>query len=83
MSLTTIQISEESAALLAEQAAAHGLSVEAWVEELAKEKIMTGELRDNQEDVLSAIASILGIQKRVKPDPEGWTIRQYIDYGRR
>ena len=56
MSLTTIRISEESAALLADQAAAHGLSVEAWVEELAKEKIMTGELRDNQEDVLSAIA---------------------------
>ena len=67
----------------AEQAATHGLSVEALVEELAKEKIMTGELRDNQEDVLSGIASILEIQKRVKPDPEGWTTRDYVNYGRR
>ena len=28
-------------------------------------------------------ARILEIQKRVKPDPEGWTSRDYINYGRR
>jgi hypothetical protein len=28
-------------------------------------------------------ARILEIQKRVKPDPEGWTSRDYIRYGRR
>ena len=27
-------------------------------------------------------ARILEIQKRVKPDPEGWTSRDYINYGR-
>jgi len=30
-----------------------------------------------------AAARILEIQKRVKPDPEGWTSRDYINYGRR
>jgi hypothetical protein len=30
-----------------------------------------------------AAACILEIQKRVKPDPEGWTSRDYINYGRR
>jgi len=30
-----------------------------------------------------AAARILGIQKRVKPDLEGWTSGDYINYGRR
>ena len=30
----------------------------------------------------AAAARILEIQKRVKPDPEGWTSRDYINYGR-
>ena len=30
-----------------------------------------------------AAARILGIQKRVKPNLEGWTSRDYINYGRR
>ena len=31
----------------------------------------------------AAAEGILELQKQVKPDPEGWTIRDYIDYGRR
>ena len=31
----------------------------------------------------AAAASILELQKSVRPDPEGWTIRDYIQYGRR
>ena len=30
-----------------------------------------------------ARARILEIQQRVKPDPEGWTSRDYINHGRR
>ena len=37
----TIRISEESAALLTQRAAAHGLSIQAWIEELAQEKELT------------------------------------------
>ena len=39
-----IQISDRSASLLAQQAAAHGLSLEAWVEELASENALSGVL---------------------------------------
>jgi predicted DNA-binding protein len=30
----------------------------------------------------TAAARIREIQTRVKPDPEGWTIKDYINYGR-
>jgi len=36
-----------------------------------------------QADEQTAVANILALQKRVKPDPEGWTSRDYINYGRR
>ena len=32
--------------------------------------------------VQEAAAHILELQKRVKPDPEGWTVKDYINYGR-
>ncbi|MDQ2949564.1 MAG: hypothetical protein M3Y27_27110, partial [Acidobacteriota bacterium] len=79
----TIRISEESAALLARQAAAHGLSVQAWVEKLAQQKQTAKEVQPGQQETRAAIACILEIQKRVKPDPEGWSIRDFINYGRR
>jgi hypothetical protein len=78
----TIQISDESAALLARQAASHGKSLEAWVEELAVEKAQTtGTTR--QSKTRAAAEGILELQKHVRPDPEGWTIRDYINHGRR
>lgn len=77
----TIEISEKSAALLAQQAAAHGKSLQAWVEELAIEKAQT-DRSTQRSKIRAAVQGILELQKHVKPDPEGWTIRQYIDYGR-
>ena len=78
----TIQVSEKSAALLAQQAAAQGLSLEAWVDEIVSEKAHAlGTTRHSK--TRAAAEGILEIQKRVKPDPEGWTIRDYIDHGRR
>jgi len=43
------------------------------------------ELPDEKAEALraqAAAARILEIQSRVRPDPEGWTIRDYIDQGR-
>ena len=79
----TIELSDESAALLKRQAAAHGLSVDAWVEALAREKARTDDVEPGRQKARAAAACILEIQKRVKPDAEGWTIRDYIDHGRR
>ena len=38
---------------------------------------------ENRRKRAEAGARILEIQKRVKPDPEGWTSRDYINHGRR
>ena len=78
----TIELSDESAELLRRQAEAHGLSVDAWVLELAREKARIDEVQSRRQTAQAAAARILEIQKRVKPDPEGWTIRDYIDHGR-
>jgi hypothetical protein len=81
MSRTT-QLSDESAQLLKRQAEAHGLSIDAWVEKLAREKADLEEAPLDRRRGQAAAARILEIQTRVKPDPDGWTIRNYIDHGR-
>jgi predicted DNA-binding protein len=37
---------------------------------------------DDYQRAQAAAERIREIQKRVKPDPEGWTIKDYINYGR-
>jgi hypothetical protein len=78
----TIELSDEIAALLKRQAEAHGLSVDAWVQVLAREKAHIDNVEPSRQSAQAAAARILEIQKRVKPDPDGWTIRNYIDHGR-
>ena len=78
-----IELSDENAALLKCQAAAHGLSVDSWVETLAREKARTDDVQPGRSKAQAAAVRILQIQKRVKPDPEGLTTRDYIDHGRR
>jgi len=77
-----IELPDESVARLEKQAAAHGVSLEAWVQELAREKAREDDSLANRRKAQAAAARILEIQKRVKPDPQGWTIRDYIDHGR-
>ncbi|MCC6590602.1 MAG: ribbon-helix-helix protein, CopG family [Bryobacterales bacterium] len=78
-----INIPDESAELLSRRAAALGISVEKLVENLAREKANSEEGLVDPARAQAAAERIREIRKRVKPDPEGWTIRDYIDYGRR
>jgi hypothetical protein len=83
----TIHISEKSAALLAQQAAAHGKSLEAWIEELAMEKAHAttpDAQRHAKPDAggRSLVERMRELRSHVKPDPEGWTVKDYINYGR-
>jgi hypothetical protein len=78
----TIELSAESAARLKQQAAAHGVSLEAWVQALAQEKALAAEVEVNRLKSQAAAANILEIQKRVKAHPQGWTVHDYIDRGR-
>jgi len=75
----TIQLPDEQVESLRAKAAAQGLSLEAWLEKLAAQETPAASVRSAQ----VAGARILEIQKRVKPDAEGWTVRDYIDHGRR
>ncbi|MGA2598800.1 MAG: hypothetical protein ABSH09_17630 [Bryobacteraceae bacterium] len=77
-----IELPDESVALLQRQAEARGLTIEAWVQALAREKAEEQAIKPDRQKAREAAARILEIQKRVKPDPEGWTIRDYINHGR-
>ena len=77
--MTVIEIPDHEAAALTAKAEALGLSLLDYLRKLATEAAPRENLRSPKE----AAARILELQKRVKPDPEGWTIRDYVDHGRR
>jgi plasmid stability protein len=78
--MTVIEIPDEQAAALKAKAAAQGLSLEDWFSKLASQDTPTS--HERQRRAQTAAARIRELQKHVKPDPEGWTVRDYINYGR-
>ncbi len=80
--MTRIELPDREAAALEAKAAAQGLSLQAWLARLAATagvsatSTRTGKTR-------AAAQAILDMQKRVQPDPEGLTVRDYIDLGRK
>jgi hypothetical protein len=50
---------------------------------LAYAKQLSGRHKNEKLSPSEAFARILELQKQVKPDPEGWTVKDYIAYGRR
>ena len=78
--MTTIQIElpDDQAAALRAKLSARGLSVEGWVKNLVETVAPMTPRASAQE----AVARILELQKDVKPDPDGWTVKDYINYGR-
>lgn len=76
--MTVIELPDHQAAALKAKAAAQGLTLEAWLQKLAGEEAPSSAPRSPQE----AVACILQLQKRVKPDPEGWTVHDYINHDR-
>ena len=72
-----IELPDQQVEALKAKAAAQGLTLEVWLQRLAEEDhaIAVGSPQE-------AAARILELQKRVKPDPEGWTIRDYINHDR-
>jgi hypothetical protein len=76
--MIVIELPDKQAAALKAKAAAQGLTLEAWLQRLADEEAYSIAPRSPRE----AAARILQLQKRVKPDPEGWTVHDYIDRDR-
>lgn len=77
--MTVIELPDEQAAALRAKAAAQGLTLEAWFMKLAAEVEVIGKPPRTPQE---AAAHILELQKHVRPDPEGWTVKDYINYGR-
>ena len=76
--MTVIELPDHQADVLKAKAAAQGLTLEGWLTQLADEEAPSTAPRSPQE----AAARILQLQKRVKPDPEGWTVHDYINHDR-
>jgi hypothetical protein len=77
--MTVIELPDQQVAALRAKAAALGLTLEAWLKQLADESALSVAPRSPRE----AAARILDLQSRVKPDPEGWTVHDYINHDRR
>jgi hypothetical protein len=76
--ILTLQLPDDQAAALQARAAAQGLSPAQWLARLAAQETPPAAARSAQ----SAVARILDLQKRVQPDPEGWTVHDYINHSR-
>ncbi|HZW05347.1 MAG TPA: hypothetical protein VFF58_00435 [Candidatus Nitrosotalea sp.] len=76
--MALIELPDELAASLQAKAASEGLTLEAWLKKLADEEAFSSAPCSPQESA----ARILELQKRVKPDPEVWTVHDYINHGR-
>jgi hypothetical protein len=77
--MTVIELDDNLAAALRAKADAQHLALEDWF------RLLAGLPADHcdAERRQAAVAHIREIRKRAKPDPEGWTIRDYIDRDRR
>lgn len=76
--MTRIELSDEQAAALEARAAGEGMTLQAWFTKLAEDALSARADCTPEE----AVQRILELQKRVKPDPEGWTVKDYIEFGR-
>lgn len=75
--MTVIELPDQQAAVLKAKAAAQGLTLEAWLKKLADEE--TPVMRMSPQE---AAARMREIRERTRPDPDGWTLRDYIEHGR-
>jgi plasmid stability protein len=76
--MTVIEIDDDLAAALRAKAASQHLKLEDWFRTLTDSPANGGDAQRRQ----VAAARIREISKRTKPDPEGWTVRDYIDRDR-
>ena len=68
----TIELPDESAALLKQQAAAHGLSLEAWIEQLARGRASESQdqsARQPANDLLELFAPLRGLNLDFERNP--------------
>jgi hypothetical protein len=85
MTTVKIDISDQQAAALSAKAAAQGLTLETWFQKVVDQEAGRGDARETArpEQHGSVVEEMRKLRARIKPDPEGWTTRDYVNYGRR
>jgi hypothetical protein len=76
-----IDIPDMQAILLSAKAAEQGLTLEKWFQKLAEKELpfeapIAG-------DRPSVVEEMRALRSRLKPDPEGWSLKDYVTHGRR
>jgi plasmid stability protein len=72
-----LELPDEQEIALKTRAQAHGVSAEQYAEQVLSRDLA------QQSALGSVVESMRKLRARVKPDPEGWTTRDYVNYGRR
>ena len=84
MTTVRIELQDDQAAALKAKAAAAGLTLAEWIQKLAeREAPNLSEQSKTDVQAGSVVDEMRRLRSRVKPDPEGWTTRDYVNYGRR
>jgi len=77
-----VQLTPEQEAQLAQIASNAGTDAERLVKD-AVLRLLEGDAAFRAAPPGSVVAEMRALRARVKPDPEGWTTRDYVNYGRR
>jgi hypothetical protein len=77
-----VHFTPEQQAQLAQMAADQGIDAEHLVQSAAL-RLLQGETELQTEESQSLVERMRAIRARIKPDPDGWTTRDYVLYGRR
>lgn len=77
-----VHFTPEQEARLAQIATKAGTDAERLVKDAAL-RLLEGETRGCAAPPGGVVAEMRALRARVKPDPEGWSTRDYILYGRR
>jgi len=80
--MVEVHFTPEQEAQLAQMAISTGTDVERLVKDAAL-RLLEGDASFRAAPPGSVVAEMRALRARVKPDPEGWTTRDYILYGRR
>jgi hypothetical protein len=71
-----LELPDNKEAALKAKAQAQGLSAEQYAEQLLNRDLGV------QDNPASIVEKMRALRAHVKPDPEGWTTRDYVQYGR-
>jgi len=82
LSLMEVHFTPEQEAQLAQIATNAGTDAERLVKDAAL-RLLKGDAGFHAALSGDVVAAMRALRARVKPDPEGWTTRDYVHYGRR